>query len=310
MTHTLVGVGLANAFFRRRIGPAAVPILAIASNLPDIDTLVHFTGDPTAILMRRTLGHSIFLVPVLAMALALILRRFLPSHDLKTLFGLSLLGASVHLLFDLINSFGVVLLWPFSDWRPELAMVFIIDLFLTAFLAAPLLLCISRRTRPYLIGLSQVSIACVVVYLLFCGGNRMLAQAALAAETARAGINVDFSYVFPELLGPHRWKGVARENNIYNVYLIHSLTGRVIPIDEVRTDLDHPDVQRTRSLPLAGRLEWFFKAPVWAVEKPVSPGNNPGGERAVSVYDLRFRSARINRTIPFKYSFPIDSPGR
>jgi len=45
--------------------------------------------------------------------------------------------------------------------RPELAIVFIIDLFLTGFLAAPLLLCLIRRVRPHLVWLSQVSMACV-----------------------------------------------------------------------------------------------------------------------------------------------------
>ncbi|MBI4715240.1 MAG: hypothetical protein HY760_04780 [Nitrospirae bacterium] len=37
VTHTLIGVGLGNAFFRRRIGPPALVILAVASNLPDVD---------------------------------------------------------------------------------------------------------------------------------------------------------------------------------------------------------------------------------------------------------------------------------
>ena len=93
VTHTLIGIGMANAFFRRRIGPEAVPILAIASNLPDVDALVHLSSDPTAVLMRRTFGHSLFLLPIWAIGLAFILRRFYPRLDLRTLFGLSLLGS-------------------------------------------------------------------------------------------------------------------------------------------------------------------------------------------------------------------------
>ena len=46
ITHPLVGASLAQAFLKRRIGPQAVPVLAIASNLPDIDTVVLLTGDP------------------------------------------------------------------------------------------------------------------------------------------------------------------------------------------------------------------------------------------------------------------------
>ncbi|HET6464271.1 MAG TPA: metal-dependent hydrolase, partial [Nitrospiria bacterium] len=217
VTHTLVGVGMANAFFRKRIGPPAVPVLALASNLPDIDAVVHLTGDPTAILMRRTFGHSVFLLPLWSLCLALILRRFYPQVGFGRLFGLTLLGAFVHLFFDLVNSFGVVLLWPFSDWRPELAIIFIIDLILTGLLAAPLLLSVFRRLRPHLVLMSRIAMAGVAVYILFCEGNRMIARQALASESAQLTPRPEFSYVFPEPLGPHRWRGVVRTGDRYSI---------------------------------------------------------------------------------------------
>src|SRR5437899_2768976 len=201
VTHTLVGVVMANAFFRRRIGPESVPILAIASNLPDLDAVVHLTGDPGAVLMRRTFGHSLFLVPFWAFLLALALRRRYSRPGIRALFALCLLGAAVHLFFDLINSFGVVLLWPFSAWRPELALVFIIDFVLTGLLALPLLLAWARRMRPHLAALSRLSLACVALYLLICGAGRARAATLLAPEARGA----DFAYVFPEPLGPQRW---------------------------------------------------------------------------------------------------------
>jgi len=305
VTHTLIGIGMANAFFRRRIGKEAVPVLAIASNLPDVDAIVHLTGDPTAILMRRTFGHSIFMFPIWSLVFALVLRRFYPRLSLGTLFGLSLLGATVHVFFDLVNSFGVVLLWPFSDWRPELAIVFIIDLLLTGLLVAPLLLCLFQRMRPFLILFSRASMACVAAYLIFCGANRILAQQALEAEAVRLHLHPDFSYVFPEPLGPQRWKGVLREQDLYRLYLIHSLWKRVELIDEVRTEIDDPVVKHVRATALAHRLEWFFKAAVWKVQ------NAPINDAAtVIVYDLRFRSVVIDRGTPFVYRFLIGENGR
>lgn len=124
MTHPLVGVGIANAFFRKRIGKSAVPILALASNLPDIDAVVVLAGDPTAILMRRTFGHSLFLLPLWALALSLI-------------------------------------------FRP----------------------------------LSRGAVALGAVYILFCAVGRGQAQRLLVASSTRPA---EFSYVFPEPLGPHR----------------------------------------------------------------------------------------------------------
>ncbi len=301
MTHTLVGLGVANAFFRRRVGPEAVPILALASNLPDIDALVHLTGDPTAILMRRTFGHSLILLPFSALALALLLHRFYPHHRIRTLFGLTMLGAGLHLFFDLVNSFGVVLLWPLSDWRPELATVFIIDLTLTGLLAVPLLLSISRRIRPHLVMLSRVAVAGVAAYVLFCGASRMLAERALTAESERLGLRPDFSYVFPEPLGPHRWKGVTRGGEIYRVYRIFPLEGRLEFVESVRTELSSPSVERARKMPLARKIEWFFRAPVWNLTRSRAQ-EPPGGEEVdLTVYDLRFRSIVIDRMIPFMY---------
>ena len=305
VTHTLVGVGLGNAFFRRRIGREAVTILAVASNLPDIDALVHFTGDPAAIVLRRTFGHSLFLIPLWAFLLSLIFKRFYPRIPLSTIWGLSLAGAYVHLFFDLVNSFGVVLLWPFSDWRPELGIIFIIDLTLTGLLAAPLILCVIRRLRTHLVLISRISMACVAGYILFCGAGRAVALGNLVEEASRLGIRPDFQYVFPEPLGPHRWKGVLREGNQYSVFLIHVLENSVEKVDEVHTERGDPAVEKARKTALARRLEWFFKAPVWTVE------TNPGGDNGagtVMVFDLRFRSVVLDRKVPFRFEFRLENP--
>jgi membrane-bound metal-dependent hydrolase YbcI (DUF457 family) len=302
VTHTLVGIGMANAFFRRRLGREAVPALAIASNLPDLDAIVHLSFDPRALLLRRTFGHSILLLPFWSAGLALVLRRYAPHIGFRRLLGLSLLGAGAHLVFDLINSFGVVLLWPLSDWRPELAIVFIIDLLLTGLLLAPLLLCAVPRFRGRLSGLSRASLAAVVVYLLVCAGNRALAQEALAAVAG--GSRADLVYVFPEPLGPQRWRGVVGRGDTYGLYLIHAPSGRVDPAGSVRTLAFDPRVEAVRRTPLGRRLGAFFKAPVWSVR------DGRGGPAQVTVYDLRFVTLVLPRKPIFGYSFRVDGSGR
>lgn len=310
VTHTLVGVGMANAFFRRNIGPAAVPILAVASNLPDIDAIVHLTGDSTAILMRRTLGHSLFLLPFWSLGLSLIFRWVYPRIPWPTLYGMVLLGAGLHLFFDLVNSFGVVLLWPWSDWRPELGIIFIIDLVLTGLLLIPLVLCIPKAMRRYLPRLSQWTVGAVLVYVMFCGANRILANQVLDSEAQRSGIQPDFTYVFPEPLGPHRWHGVVREGNQYHSYLVHSLSRTIESRGIVQTDADDPVVRRVRDTPLAHRLEWFFKAPVWqTVHSEEQNRTFPKSGSIASVYDLRFRSEVIHRENPFEYLFQVLGDG-
>ncbi len=301
LTHTLVGVGMAQAFFRRRV-PEAVLILALASNLPDVDALVHLSGDPISITLRRSFGHSLLTIPLLSAGLAMILKRRYPRTDDLTLFGLCLLGAMVHFFFDLVNSFGILPLWPASPWRPELSMVFIIDLTLLGLLAAPFLICWPRPLRGHLQALCRLSLALAAAYLLFCAINRSLAETALERQ-ARA-LRPDFSYLFPEPLGPHRWRGVLRRGNIYKVYLIRSLDQEAEFKRELATDLRDPSVERVRQTPEARRLEGFFKAPVWSARK------ESGGSATVRVFDLRFQPLLIERGRPFEFAFRVQADGR
>ena len=107
-THTLSGIALGNAFFRQREGREAVWVCAVAANWPDLDAAVMLTRDPAAILLRRTFGHSLVLLPLLALALAAIFKRIYPRLNWRSLALMCVSGMLLHLLFDLINSFGVV----------------------------------------------------------------------------------------------------------------------------------------------------------------------------------------------------------
>jgi membrane-bound metal-dependent hydrolase YbcI (DUF457 family) len=324
ITHTLVGVTVANAFFRRRAGGGAVAILALASNLPDIDGLVHLTGDPTAVMMRRTFGHSLLLLPLWCAALAWIVRLRWRHLTRLEAAGMVIVGAGLHLFFDLINSFGVVLLWPVSPARPELAWVFIVDLILTGLLAAPLVAALAPRLRKRLAPLSRAALATVALYLALCGAGHARAVALLERtagtavpeaaeavepdETAGGGdagdlgpdwVEVDapappeFLYVFPEPLGPHRWRGVTRTGDRYRVYLINVISGRVTLRRQATTHIADPRVARARATPLGRRIEAFFKAPVWEIEPRTG---------AVRAYDLRFQPLVLDREPVFQFT--------
>jgi len=130
---------------------------------------------------------------------------------------------------------------------------------------------------------------------------RASAARLLADEAAAGGERADFVYVFPEPLGPHRWRGVTRAGGLYRVYLIRSLTGEVRLVREERTALDDPRVAYARRSPLGRRLEHFFKAPVWSVE-------GPEADARVHVDDLRFRSILVDTGPVFAYTLPGVSP--
>ncbi|MEK9146441.1 MAG: hypothetical protein AAB339_12605, partial [Elusimicrobiota bacterium] len=187
-------------------------------------------------------------------------------------------------------------------WRPEFAVTFIIDLALTGFLAFPLLAAAPKLLREGLRGFSRAGLALAAGYLLFCCGNRVQATRLLDWEEKTSGLEGEFSYVFPEPFGPHRWKGVLRTGSVYHLYLIHSVSGKVEPRGEMET-ASGPEVEAARKTALALRLERFFKAPVWSARKGAD------GAAEVSVRDLRFQSLVLSRGIPFEFRFRVRPGG-
>ena len=280
VTHTLVGAAVGQAFFSKR-SKAAVPLMAAASNLPDIDGIVMMLPLPAAITWRRTFGHSLFLLPVWCWLAAKVAKRVWKDEPLGRLFWLTALSAGLHLFFDLINSFGVLLLWPL-DWRPELAAVFIVDLVLTGLLLLAWLM--GRRKRLF----GRIGLAAAAAYIGLCLGLRQRAVNLLAE--AREGDRTDFSYVFPEPFGPSRWRGVARAGGEYRVYLIDTNHSSVEVRETLQTEPEAPEAAKARATPLGRRLDAFFKAPVYQLD-----------ETGVRAFDLRFRPILLERHGVFEY---------
>lgn len=293
LAHTLIGVGVARAGLSRRFGPGTTLTLALASNLPDLDVLWSIWDPMDRFLLRRTHSHAVVAVPVLAALLACLLRWRRPDRSWGVLFGLSVLGIVLHLFFDLVNSYGVVLLWPFSARRFELASIFIIDLFvwgvmLGPILAARVLKSDGARERAY-----RGAVAVLGVYVVLC----VLAHARAETLAARTAPGASVIQVFPEPLGPQRFRAAARTGEEWEISICHVLTGRVEPRGRVPTDESAPRVRAIRATPFGRRLERFMAAPVWTL--------SPDG--AVEVYDLRFSSLVIVRKGTFVVHFP---PGK
>src|SRR6185295_15596252 len=132
VTHMLAGAALGRAGLEEKYGKGTVLELALLSELPDIDQLVlMFGGDPFYIMSRRTFTHSVFGFPLLCLATAALYRKLRPQTSFRDHVVLGLIACTLHVLMDLVNSFGVVFLWPFSRARFEFSTVFIIDLALT-----------------------------------------------------------------------------------------------------------------------------------------------------------------------------------
>lgn len=300
LAHTLTGIAMARAGLARRYGRGTTLLLALASNVPDVDALLTLHHGVEAPTHRRMFTHSVLGVPVLAVLLALTFRRRRGNvASFAELVGLGALGVGVHVFMDLVNSYGVVLLAPLSDWRPELAWTFIMDLAIWAILLAPLALQLTPARRLGVERLSRASLLLLALYLGLCGLGHWRAQAMVERAALAADMAPGVAHVFPEALGPHRFRGVARDGDLYRMWLLHVWSGRVESMLEVRTEAQDEEIAELRRQPWPRRIEWFFKAPVWRRVK------DDEGREVIEVYDLRFRSAVLPRRSPFVYRFPV-----
>lgn len=124
LCHTLAGGALARTGLARRTALGTATLL-IGANLPDVDALAGFYGPATMLEVRRGWTHGILAMaawPFILTGLMLAWDRWVrrrrhpgaaPAHA-RSLLVLSLVGVLSHPLLDLLNTYGVRWLMPFS----------------------------------------------------------------------------------------------------------------------------------------------------------------------------------------------------
>ena len=174
LCHTLVGATLGEAGLTRRTRFANATLM-IESNLPDVDVLVFTTSAPS-VAFRRGWTHGILAVallpPLLTGIVVLIARRSHradrpgepPLRPLQLLL-LSYMGVILHVLMDLLNSYGVRLLMPFSQHWFYGDVLFIIDPWLWIALGSGIWLA-RRRVEPHWARLALVVASAYVAAML------------------------------------------------------------------------------------------------------------------------------------------------
>jgi inner membrane protein len=214
--HTLAGAALAEAGLRRR-APLAVPALLIGANLPDLDAFAYLRDPLFALTFRRGWTHGVLALALwpLVLAAALIgsarlaLRRGGRTAGPAEWRALLLVaGAAVlsHPLLDLLNSYGVRLLMPFSSRWFYADTLFIVDPWLWLTLGAGVFASARRRKagapnpeRPARLALGVAG--GYVAAMLVAG---LVARGIVQREAEAAGIRIAREMVAPAPVTPFR----------------------------------------------------------------------------------------------------------
>ncbi|HEX2059398.1 MAG TPA: metal-dependent hydrolase, partial [Thermoanaerobaculia bacterium] len=157
LTHTLFGANLAAT----RLGEKsrlAVAALVVGANLPDVDSILYFTGhDDLALGFRRGWTHGVLalvVLPFVQTALLMLYDRFRPDPHRRVhagwLLALSALAILTHPTLDWLNNYGMRWLMPFDGTWFYGDSVYIMDPWLWLILGVGWLA--NRRPTPWLIG--------------------------------------------------------------------------------------------------------------------------------------------------------------
>jgi inner membrane protein len=249
VTHTLVGALLGETLARhtakslplterRRV---FVPMLAIGSNLPDVDLLYTTVGQGRLEYLLHHRGHTHTIIGALALSLLVALlfewrwRRHgydPPRAERSALWCAASIGPLLHIAMDAMNSYGVHPFWPFDNRWYYGDVVFIVEpLYWAA--AAPLVFLLRSWPARALVALTfPIGIALSI-------GTAMVPPLLLAIFAVLAAVMLYVGYRWP---GRAAVAGVALAIAISSLFLLASqrtherlqaVVSRVFPDDTV-----------------------------------------------------------------------------
>lgn len=133
-SHALIGAniaGLAGHSMSMTDPVFLGPVLA--SMAPDLDIVMQCKGDFAYIKNHRGFSHSIPALLIVSGIITLLLHYLLPGTvSITKLFLVTSAGAFSHSLFDMLNSYGIRLLWPFIKHKIAFNVVSLCDWFIVA----------------------------------------------------------------------------------------------------------------------------------------------------------------------------------
>lgn len=240
----------------------ATSTLVIANNLPDIDVAV-FATDTLAMSFRRGWTHGVLAQATLPIVLAgavVLYDRYVrkrdPADAVKPaqILLLSYIGVLLHVFMDLMNSYGVRLLMPFSERWFYGDALYIVDPWL--YLSLGLGWWLSKTTpRP-----ARIAVTMASIYVLAMLGSNAVARREVASGLVRAGRPADTRFmVTPVVINPFRREVVIDVGDRYekgNLWFDPLPHFRPAGFGMAK-GLDAPDAQPLLQLPVARAfLRW------------------------------------------------------
>ncbi|MDX8409073.1 MAG: metal-dependent hydrolase [Mariprofundales bacterium] len=210
LTHAISGAALARALPSQLLPRHQFWLLVVLTMAPDADIVLKFYSDALYLAYHRGITHSLLMLPLWSWLIWSLLGRWRSTRPLVS-WWLIAAALGLHIGFDLITSFGTMVVAPFSDWRAALDLVFIIDPIFTLLLLLPLLFMLVFRSQARYLAIASLALA--VGYLLLCATMHARAMGLVEQAWPQAQLRA----ALPMPLSPFRWRLLALTANEYRM---------------------------------------------------------------------------------------------
>ena len=324
LTHALSGAlaARATAPANARISlTARVTAGIFVAAFPDMDWVLAYVSPVAYITGHRGVTHSVLLLPLWAGLLAWLCAKIgRGGATWRDYYGVCAIALGMHILGDLITSFGTIVFAPVSDARVAWSTTFIIDLWFSGIILAGLLAAAAWRASR-----TPAVVACVVL-VAYVGFQAVLKERALefGRDYARAqGLQKVEITATPRAVSPFNWTVYVSDELAHRYAHVnlrrqepappaHDFIGRMDaafqPLALARwetatrygSSAAEQEVARSAwESPALGFMRWF-------AEKPAFDGLGKGSTCAWFI-DLRFANPGRD-WLPFQYGACRDSP--
>ena len=226
VTHALTSIALGRAGLNK-MTRMATPMLLVSGLIADVDWATRFGGASAFLHGHRTATHSLIgtaaIIAGVAAAFWIAGRKY-PKLAVEMIPAIIIcaIGAVGHLFLDMLNGYGVQLLWPFRAKWYAWDVVDSVDAWIIFFLLAGLFLPELFRliheeigAKPKRHGRQRGAIVGLILAALFGAGRAVAHQRAVALLDARVYRTESPLVVgaFPGALNPFVWSGIVETDN-------------------------------------------------------------------------------------------------
>jgi inner membrane protein len=246
LTHGLSAILLARATAPKAAttpGPRTLSLRArltagfLAGIFPDSDFVVRLIDGPVSYLKyHRGITHSILALPLWAWLLSLLfMLMWRGRYHWKAFYAVCAMSLGIHILGDVITSFGTMILAPFSHAKFAVPSTFIIDFWFSGIIIVALLAAwVWRRHGQQLAMVGLVTLAMYIGFQNYLGwqareiGQQYVKQQQLQQAEVHA---------LPQPLSPFNWKILIEQPDRYSVSYINLKREQVLPHPPEDADL-------------------------------------------------------------------------